>query len=155
MFFASKKIIFRCLIYLKKMICFHIVDFFLILWHFFGGGGFLKIFCLLLIFGIIDVVPFFTFFCIFTVSKKNPSFVLRMSRSNYPPPWILKRGWLESSGRRLISWNGKTKRNAFSFFATKKSKLYFCISFIKILRCLYKSPGYTGSVDIWTCGGSN
>ena len=29
------------------------------------------------------------------------------------PPWILKRGGLESSGRILISSNGKTKRIAF------------------------------------------
>ena len=37
------------------------------------------------------------------------SFVLcPLSRSGYPP-WILKRGGLENSGRRLISSNGKTK----------------------------------------------
>ena len=38
-----------------------------------------------------------------------------MSRSGYPP-WILKRGGLESSGRRLISSIGKTKRIAFFYF---------------------------------------
>ena len=41
-----------------------------------------------------------------------------MSRSGYPP-WILKRGGVESSGRRLISSIGKTKRIAF-FFCKKK-----------------------------------
>ena len=36
------------------------------------------------------------------------------SRSRYPP-WILKRGGLESSGRRLISLTSKTKRIAYFF----------------------------------------
>ena len=35
-----------------------------------------------------------------------------VSRSGYPP-WILKQGELESSGRILISSNGKTQRIAF------------------------------------------
>ena len=38
---------------------------------------------------------------------------------SYYPPWILKRAGLESSGRRLISSIGKTKRIAF-FFCQKK-----------------------------------
>ena len=32
------------------------------------------------------------------------------------PPWILKRGGLESSGRRLISSNGKTKLIVFFYY---------------------------------------
>ena len=36
-----------------------------------------------------------------------------------PPPWILKRGELESSGQRLISSFGKTKGMAFIFFKKK------------------------------------
>ena len=42
------------------------------------------------------------------------------SRSGDPPPWILKRARLESSGQRLISSIGKTKRIAFFFFLRKK-----------------------------------
>ena len=38
------------------------------------------------------------------------------------PPWILKRGGLESSGRILISSNGKTKRIAFFCLAKQKKK---------------------------------
>ena len=34
------------------------------------------------------------------------------SRSDYPP-WILKQAGLESFGQRLISFIGKTERNAF------------------------------------------
>ena len=36
------------------------------------------------------------------------------------PPWILKQAGLESSGQRLISSIGKTKRIAFLFFRKKK-----------------------------------
>ena len=42
------------------------------------------------------------------------------SRSEDPPPWILKQAGLESSGQRLISSIGKTKRIAF-FFRPKKN----------------------------------
>ena len=45
--------------------------------------------------------------------KRNPILLLLcMSRSG-DPPWILKQDWLESSGQRLISSNGKTTRIAF------------------------------------------
>ena len=46
-----------------------------------------------------------------------------VSRSGYPP-WILKRGGLESSGRIPSSLYWKTKRIAFFFFfrRTKKKK---------------------------------
>ena len=44
---------------------------------------------------------------------------VRLSRSDHPP-WILKRGGLESSGQRLISSIGKTKGIAFFFFGKKK-----------------------------------
>ena len=37
-----------------------------------------------------------------------------------PPPWILKRGGLESSGQRLMASNGKTNRIAFFLFLAKK-----------------------------------
>ena len=53
--------------------------------------------------------------------------LLCMSRSG-DPPWILKRGGLESSGRRLISLIGKTKRIAFFFFSAKKKNLFKKIS---------------------------
>ena len=48
------------------------------------------------------------------------------------PPWILKRGGLESSGQRLIPLNGKTKRIAFLFDLyteknKKKKKIYLGI----------------------------
>ena len=43
-----------------------------------------------------------------------------MSRSGYPP-WIMKRGGLESSGQRLISSIGKTNR--IEFFSVGKKKL--------------------------------
>ena len=46
-------------------------------------------------------------------------FVCPLSRSGYPP-WILKQAGLESSGRRLISSIGKTKKNAFFCFWQKK-----------------------------------
>ena len=42
------------------------------------------------------------------------------------PPWILKRAGLESSGQRLISSIGKTKRIEFFLFLLKKS-VYFQI----------------------------
>ena len=49
-----------------------------------------------------------------------PSVLCLPWRSCYPP-WILKRGGLESSGQRIISSMGKTKRTAFfSFFGKKK-----------------------------------
>ena len=44
--------------------------------------------------------------------------LLCMSRSGYPP-WILKWGGLESSGQRLISSIGKTKRIGFFSAKTK------------------------------------
>ena len=41
------------------------------------------------------------------------------------PPWILKRGGVESSGRRLISSFVKTKRIAFFyFFCSAKKKIF-------------------------------
>ena len=44
------------------------------------------------------------------------SFVLLLLRQvRTTPPWILKRAGVESSGRRLISQIGKTKRIAFFF----------------------------------------
>ena len=42
-------------------------------------------------------------------SCPSPAVYVCMSCSGYPP-WILKRGGLESSGRILISSNGKTKK---------------------------------------------
>ena len=54
-------------------------------------------------------------------------------------PWILKRGGLESSGRRLISSNGKTNRRVFFllFFSSKfsdflKKKSVFLRFFLRI-----------------------
>ena len=56
------------------------------------------------------------------------------------PPWILKLGGLESSGQRLISWNGKTKRIAlfFSFLANifLSSSIFFSSSFFFYLGFL-------------------
>ena len=46
------------------------------------------------------------------------------SRSGYPPPWIPKLGGLESSGRRLISLNGKTWRIDFFFIFLSKKNIY-------------------------------
>ena len=46
-----------------------------------------------------------------------------VSRSGYPP-WILKRGGLESSGQKLISSFGKTKRIAFLYFFFGKKKYF-------------------------------
>ena len=53
---------------------------------------------------------------------RPPSVLLRPSRSDHSP-WILKRGGLDSSGRRLISSIGKTKRIAIfsaKFFSSLK-----------------------------------
>ena len=68
-----------------------------------------------------------------------------VSRSGYPP-WILKRGGLESSGRRLISSIGKIKGLVFffSFFQGKnifKSFRFFVknmifLRFLEIFRFL-------------------
>ena len=48
---------------------------------------------------------------------------VRVSRSGYPP-WILKRGGLESSGRIPSSLYWKTKRIAFIYFFRRK-KIFF------------------------------
>ena len=77
---------------------------------------------------------------------------VRVSRLCYP--WILKRGGLESSGRILISSNGKTKRKTFfsSFFFVKK--IYFLkIQIFKkeindLLRC-FENFGFLNNFDIF------
>ena len=62
-------------------------------------------------------------------------------RSGYPP-WILKRGGLESSGRRLISPIGKKKENSIFFLRKKniKKKSFFFVKshffdFLVFLDC--------------------
>ena len=65
----------------------------------------------------------------FWISRMHPLFDTRISvrpgfrlrNAQGPPPWIVKRGGLESSGRGLISSIGKTKR--IEFFGKKKKKL--------------------------------
>ena len=47
------------------------------------------------------------------------------------PPWILKRGGLESSGRKLISSFGKTKRIAFFFFFRRKKNIFKIFRFFE------------------------
>ena len=47
------------------------------------------------------------------------SFIRPAPSRSGDPPWILKRGVLESSGQRLISSIGKTKRIASLFFGKK------------------------------------
>ena len=73
----------------------------------------------------------------------RPSFV-RPLRSGEPPPWILKRGVLESYGPRLISLNYKIKIIAFFsliFFAKKilkkKGFFFFFFLFFHILEFFY------------------
>ena len=83
-----------------------------------------------------------------------PSFVRTSSvRLRVPPPWILKRGGVESSGRRLISSIGKSKRIAFFFF---KEKIYFQnfeifwnkVIFPDFSRFFFSGFGWTG--ELWS-----
>ena len=70
-------------------------------------------------FGICLTIGFLLFY--FRHKDFGPSSVCP-SRSGYPP-WNLKRGGLESSGQRLISSIGKTKRRALFFFNKQKKNL--------------------------------
>ena len=49
--------------------------------------------------------------------------LLLLPHAQATPPWMLKRGGLESSGRRLISSIGKLKRKV--FFGVKNDFFFF------------------------------
>ena len=57
--------------------------------------------------------------------------LLFMSRSDYPPPCILKRGILEGSGQRLTSSTGKTKRKIFFCFLQQNNILFKIFRFFE------------------------
>ena len=77
-----------------------------------------------------------------------------MSRSGYPP-WILKRGALESSGQRLISSIGKTKKIAFFFhqqlfFLQKKIfKRWFFKDFSRFLGTFWFFDHFWKKLEFW------
>ena len=85
--------------------------------------------------------------------------LLCMSRSGYPP-WILKRGGLESSGRRLISSIGKIKRVEFSSnrptgpIQSSSCKVCFCVVCVFVpfsctrFWCLFPEVGCPKSLEI-------
>ena len=75
--------------------------------------------------------------------RPSPSSDLRSSNAAYPN-WILKRGVLESSVQRLISFNVKTKRILFTFQANN-------FVFEKIMIFSTESAHWAGSVQSSRC----
>ena len=72
------------------------------------------------------------------------SFRLFVCNAQDTPPWILKRGGLESCGWRIISFNGKTKIKSFFCVIFFKNIIiiffyfYILVLFSKLLRVLLK-----------------
>ena len=68
-----------------------------------------------------------------------------------PPPWILKWAGLESSGQRLISSIGKTKRIAFFFSPNKifsKFTDFKNREFLRFFQIFFSGLGWTG--ELWS-----
>ena len=80
-----------------------------------------------------------------------------VSRSRDPPPWFLKHGELECSGRRLSSLNGRTKRIAYFFYLFfSKKNIFSKVSdffgeknwFFEIFPEFFLGLGWTG--ELWS-----
>ena len=71
-------------------------------------------------------------FILYPILDTRISFVLlRPSVTLRVPPWILKRGWVESAGQRLISSIGKTERIAFLFNFFDKKNIFKIFQFFE------------------------